>query len=91
MFSPSSRYANAGTYQVTLADGTVVTVTRIPSPIPRPPIGWHRRADGERLDLVAYQFLKDATGSWQLCDANDAICPDALAAHELIAIPKAGS
>lgn len=91
MFSPSSRYANAGTYQVTLADGTIVTATRIPSPVPRPPIGWHQRADGERLDLVAYQFLKDATLSWRLCDCNDAICPDALATHELIAIPDTGS
>jgi hypothetical protein len=90
MFSPTSRYADAGSYQVTLADGSVVTVTRIPALVPRAPIGWHRRADGERLDLIAYHFLKDATRAWQLCEANDAISPDALAVHELIAIPPAG-
>ena len=32
MFFTGSRYAGAGTYQVTRADGTVVTVTRIPLP-----------------------------------------------------------
>ena len=90
MFSPTSRYADAGSYQVTLADGSVVTATYIPAPVVRAPIGWHRRADGERLDLIAYQYLGDATRAWQLCEANDAISPDALAAHELIAIPQAG-
>lgn len=91
MFLPSSRYANAGTYQVTLADGTIVTATAIPLPVVRPPVGWHQRADSERLDLIAYQFLKDATLAWQLCECNDAICPDALASHDLVAIPDTGS
>lgn len=89
MFSAISRYANAGRYQVTLADGSAVTVTRIPPLVPRTPIGWHRRTDGERLDLIAYHYLKDATAAWQLCEANNAISPDALATHELIAIPPA--
>ena len=90
MFSPSSRYASAGTYQVTFADGTVVTATCIPLPAVRAVLGWHRRADGERLDLIAYRYLADATRSWQLCEANNAISPDALAAHGLVAIPPTG-
>jgi hypothetical protein len=89
MFQPGSRYENAGTYQVTLPDGTVVVATRIPLPIARAPIGWHRRAEEERLDLIAYQFLADATRAWVLCETNGSIVPDALAAHELIAIPNA--
>lgn len=90
MFTSDSRYAGAGTYQVTLADGTVVTVTRIPRPSRGKPIGWYRRGDEERLDVVAYQFLKRPTATWMLCDANDAMSPDALAGHELIGIPSTG-
>ena len=53
-------------------------------------IGWHRRGEGERLDLIAYQYLNDPTQAWILCEANDAVVPDALAARDLIAIPDAG-
>jgi hypothetical protein len=91
VFTPTSRYANAVTYQVTLPDGTVVTAICIPLPVRRDPIGWHPRAEGERLDLVAYRYLQDPTRFWQLCDANDAVVPDALARHDLIAIPPAGA
>ncbi|WP_428338573.1 hypothetical protein [Mycobacterium sp.] len=91
MFFGGSRYSGAGTYEVTCADGTVVTVTRIPLPSARNAVGWHRRGEGERLDLIAYQYLRDATGFWVLCDTNDAVVPDALAAHALIAIPGPGS
>jgi len=90
MFFTGSRYAAAGTCQATLADGTVVTVTRIPLPVPRPVLGWHLRTEGERLDLIAYQYLKDPARAWILCEANDCLVPDALAARELIAIPDAG-
>jgi hypothetical protein len=90
MFSSDSRYAGAGTYQVTLGDGSVATATRIPAPVSRAPIGWHRRGPDERLDVIAYRYLKNATWFWQLCETNGSISPDALAAHDLIAIPRAG-
>ena len=89
MFFPGSRYASAGTYQATRADGTAVTVTRIPLPAPRPVLGWHRRGEGERLDLIAYQYLNNPTQAWILCEASNCVVPDALAAHDLIAIPGA--
>ncbi|MGO9152916.1 hypothetical protein [Mycobacterium sp.] len=91
MFSSNSRYATTGTYQVTLPDGTAVTVTRIPPPSAPPPIGWYRRGEAERLDVIAYQFVKDATKAWLLCDTNDAMSPDALAAHAHIGIPAPGT
>lgn len=87
MFTSDSRYAEAGTYQVTLADGTVVTVTRAPSRIPTRLIGWHRRAEGERLDVIAHHYTTDATRGWLLCEANDAMSPDALSGHDVIGIP----
>lgn len=89
MFTNDSRYADAGTYQVTLDDGTVVTVTRAPRRAATRLVGWHRRADGERLDVIAHRYNRNATQAWLLCDANDAMSPDALAAHELIGIPPA--
>ena len=89
MFTTDSRYANTGTYQVTFADGTAVTVTRAPRPAATRLVGWHRRAEGERLDVIAHRYNGNATQAWLLCDANDAMSPDALAARELIGIPAA--
>jgi hypothetical protein len=88
VFDPNSRYAKAGTYVVTLPDGTPVTVARIPRPVAGPVLGWYRRDDGERLDVVAFKQLRDATAAWRLGWANDAMVLDALARHELIAIPR---
>ncbi len=86
MFAPGSRYANTGTYVVTLPDGTRVTVAKSPLPVRAPITGWHRRAEGERLDLLAHQYLGDATAAWRLGFDNGAVVLDALAAHDLIAI-----
>jgi len=52
--------------------------------------GYYRRAGSQRLDLIAAHFLKDSTTFWQLCDANNAVVPDALAARDLIGIPLTG-
>ena len=53
MFFPGSRYANAGTATVTRADGTIVTVTKLPLSAQNPLLGFHRRLGGQRLDLIA--------------------------------------
>jgi hypothetical protein len=88
MFASNSRYAQQQTYTVTTADGRVVTAVRLPLPQSRPLAGYHPRSEGERLDLLAGRYLKDATFFWRLCDANNAPAPDALAARPLIGIPK---
>ncbi len=90
MFFPTSRYAKAGTYSVTGPDGTPVLVTRIPRPLESPLAGYHRRHEGQRLDLIAAHYLSDATAFWQLCDANDAVVPDALSVAELVGVPRPG-
>jgi hypothetical protein len=87
MFFPGSRYERAGTYPVTLPDGTIATVTRIPLPRTDPLVGYHPRVQGQRLDLIASHYLADPTTFWRLCDANNAIAPDALAMHDLVGIP----
>lgn len=90
MFFAGSRYENAGTYNVTTPEGKTVTVTKIPLPKRKPLLGYHRRLQGQRLDLIASYYLKDANGFWQLCNANNAVVPDALASHDLIGIPPKG-
>ena len=87
MFFPGSRYETIGTYTVTLPNGKTVRATKLPHPRPTRLLGYHRRLEGQRLDLIANRYLKDATAFWQLCDANDAILPDALAARDLVGIP----
>jgi hypothetical protein len=87
MFYPGSRYLATTTYQTTGPNGQLVTVTRLPLPAPRAVVGWRQTIDGDRLDLIAYQYLSDATAFWALCDTNDAMVPAALASHPLIAIP----
>lgn len=86
MFFSGSRYKKVGTYQVTRSDRTI-TVTKIPLPSNRPLLGYHRRLEGQRLDLIASNHLKDPTSFWQLCDANNTVVPDALASRNLIGIP----
>jgi hypothetical protein len=88
MFFPGSRYERVGTYTVTLPDGTMVTVTRIPLPRTDPLLGYHPRTQGQRLDLIAAHYLSDPTTFWRLCDANNALSPDALAVHEQVGIPN---
>jgi hypothetical protein len=87
MFFPGSRYEKVGTAIVTKADGTVVTVTTLPLPLQNPLLGFHRRLDGQRLDLIASHYLQDATTFWRLCDANNSMVPDALAVQNLVGIP----
>jgi hypothetical protein len=90
MFASSSRYAQQQTYTVTTADGRVVTAVQLPLPQTLILAGYHPRGEGDRLDLLAARYLKDATAFWRLCDANNAPAPDALAARPLIGIPKGG-
>jgi len=88
MFAPNSRYYGLATYTVTLPDGTIVTAVRSALPNRLALAGYHRRVTGDRLDLLAARYLKDATLFWQLCDSNNAPAPDALAAAALVGIPK---
>jgi hypothetical protein len=88
MFFPGSRYETTNTYSVTLPNGKIVRAIQLPLPQPKPLLGYHRRLEGQRLDLIANRYLKDATAFWKLCAANNAIAPDALAARDLVGIPR---
>jgi hypothetical protein len=90
MFFPGSRYQKMATYTVTEPNGREVMAVRLPLPSPAPLLGFHRRLIDQRLDHIAAHYLADATAFWRLCDANAAVVPDALAAHDLIGIPRKG-
>lgn len=87
MFFPGSRYEKMPTYTVTQANGRTVTAVTLPLPGTAPLIGYHRRLVEQRLDHIAAHYLADATAFWRLCDVNNAVVPDALAARDLIGIP----
>ena len=87
MIFPGSRYEKSGTFVLTRPDGTMIQSLRLPLPGPALVQGYYRRLDGQQLDLIANAFLKDATAFWRLCDANNAVVPDSLAARDLIGIP----
>jgi len=90
MFFPGSRYQNQPTYQVTLRDGSVATAVALPLPAAAPLVGFHKRRQGDRLDLIANHYLGDPTAFWRVANANNAMVPDALATHALIGIPVKG-
>ncbi len=90
MFSPGSRYAKMATYTAKRSDGTEVTAVYLPLPSDTPPIGYHRKLVGQRLDHIANFYLGDATAFWKLCDVNGTMIPDALEARDLIGIPPKG-
>jgi hypothetical protein len=87
MFFPGSRYAGMTTYPTVRPDGSTVRAVSIPLPGPAVIQGYHRRIGGQRLDHIANRYLGDSTGFWLLCDANNAVVPDALANGDLVGIP----
>jgi hypothetical protein len=87
MFASNSRYYGLATYIVTRPDGSVVTATRCALPNPLPLAGYRRRVTGDRLDLLAARYLNEPTFFWQICDSNNSLSPEALAASDLIGVP----
>jgi hypothetical protein len=90
MFFADSRYLNMKPYSVVGTDGR--NRLAIPIQAPRHPalLGYHRHAEGQRLDHIAAHYLSESTGFWRLCDVSGSILPDALAARALIGIPVKG-
>jgi hypothetical protein len=90
MVFPGSRYSAGNTYSISCPNGSTITVLQIPLPGPALVQGYYRRIGAQRLDTIANAFLKDATAFWRLCDANNVVVPDALAARLLVGIPVPG-
>ncbi len=81
MFSIISRYYGVQTAQLERADGkTIVYLKRrfVPSPDRFQLLQEHTITDLERLDNVTAQYLNDPEQFWRICDANNAMNPEAL-------------
>lgn len=85
--TPAGRYDGAPRYIVPGPDGSEVTVAGSPRREPSPVRGTHLRRDGERLDHLAGFYLGDPTAFWRLCDANDAVVPEALTDARSVDVP----
>lgn len=88
MFFKGSRYEKLPTATYTDASGrTIAYVTTRYIPPTTAFIG-HSVVDGERLDLIAYQYFRDSERFWRICDANLATWPDdLLVIGAVLAIP----
>jgi hypothetical protein len=81
MFSITSRYYNIPTATRETPDGRKIVYVRrrfVPPPERFELLLEHLVTQGERLDLIAAQYLADPEQFWRLCDANGAIRPDEL-------------
>ncbi|HEY7334949.1 MAG TPA: LysM domain-containing protein [Bryobacteraceae bacterium] len=82
-FPPDSRYYGFGTLTYTAPNGQSITylARRI---VPQPgaqnysTVAQHTVKQGDRLDLIAANYLGDPLVFWILCDANGAIRPNSL-------------
>ncbi len=86
-FPTDSRYYGFAVLQYTAPNGQVIPyLARRIVPQPGAPnyatINQYTVRQGDRLDIIAAQYLGDPLMAWLICDANGAICP-----HDLVATP----
>lgn len=100
MFDHTSRYHGLDVASVELADGRTVSYVRrrfLPQGTTLPLLAEVAVAQGERIDLVAHRTLGDPQAYWCICDANDAMDPQRLAADaaaqpgRLLRVPLPGA
>jgi nucleoid-associated protein YgaU len=83
LFAPNSRYLGIPTSTLTTADGrTVAYVQRrfVPQPEQLAQVQQHKVTQGERLDVIAAQYLGDPELFWRIADANRAMRAEDLTA-----------
>ena len=81
MFTRTSRYASVAdaTYEDSSGRQIAYKLLRI-TPVTAP-MTTHAVAQGDRLDLVSYQYYGDPEQFWRICDGNSAQRPDDLTAQ----------
>lgn len=87
-FDDKSRYKDEPTYQVTDARGRTVTVVATPAPPQEALRGYHVRRQGQRLDHLAYKYLRNPAAFWRICAINDVMLAEALSEADEIKIPR---
>lgn len=80
-FSMNSRYATLERTRLERPDGRVIVYLRrrfVPLSERFSLLREHTVQEGERLDHIAAEYLGDPELFWRICDANNAIRPEAL-------------
>jgi hypothetical protein len=80
-FPPESRYHDVAIATFRRPDGVDVAYLRrrmVPPPQRFETLVVHTVTQGERLDMLAAQYLGDPEQFWQICDANGVLRPDEL-------------
>jgi len=81
LFAPNSRYLGIGTTTMMAADGTTISYVQrrfLPQPGQLAQLQQHSVVQGDRLDVIAAQYLGDPQLFWRICDANGAMRPEDL-------------
>jgi hypothetical protein len=78
MFTPRSRYASVADATYQGVDGRAVKYKVLRVTPATTSTQSHTVAQGDRLDLIAFQQYDDAEQFWRICDGNDALRPDDL-------------
>lgn len=87
MFDAKSRYVKQEIDQVTDRRGRTVAVVVPPEAPAQVLRGYHLRRQGQRLDHMAFKYLKNAAGFWRICELNDVMQAEMLNETDEIAIP----
>lgn len=88
MFDELSRYKDLVPYHTVDARGReVLAVPAAPDPQEQFR-GFHLLKQQQRMDHLAYRYLKNGAGAWRIYELNDVMLPDALAEVPDVAIPK---
>jgi hypothetical protein len=81
LLNPNGRYAKLDTAELPLADGRTVVYLRrrfLPPGSSSVVFSEHTVKDGDRHDLLAGLYLRDAEQFWRIADGNDAMDPSDL-------------
>ena len=81
MFFRGSRYEAIAHAELATADGRVIRYKRVRFIPDTPGTLSHPVAQGDRVDLIAYQFFNDPEQFWRICDANLVFRPEELVAE----------
>ncbi len=88
MINESSRYANCVLY-VDGSDEFIGSRTLIDT-LPEPDDIFHTIQEGDRIDLLAYRYLGDASLWWIICDYNYIFFPLDMEIGAVLRIPSMG-
>jgi hypothetical protein len=83
LFAANSRYIGIETGTLSAADGRNIAYVRrrfVPQPEQLAQLQQHSVMQGERLDIIAAQYLGDPELFWRIADANRAMRPEDLVA-----------